>query len=42
MSAFAKAYRDAILTNVSIAYMNDAKDYVGKFIAPFVKVEKDS
>lgn len=42
MSAFAKAYRDALLTNVSIAYMNDAKDYVGKFIAPFVKVEKDS
>lgn len=42
MSSLSKAYVSKLLTNVSIAYMNAATDFVWNVIAPFSKVEKDS
>lgn len=42
MTSFAKAYRNEILTKISIAYMNSKEDFIASKVAPFVKVEKDS
>ena len=40
--SFAKAYRDEILSNISIEYTNSEANFVANKIAPFVKVQMDS
>jgi hypothetical protein len=42
ITSFAKAFRSEILTKISVAYLNDTKEFVASKIAPFVKVEKDT
>lgn len=42
MASFSKAYLNQLLTNISIAYMTDANDFIASKVAPFLKVEKDT
>lgn len=41
-TSFAKAYRDEILSKISLAYMNSSTDFIATKVAPFLQVEKDS
>ena len=41
-TSFAKAYRDEILSKISLAYMNSTTDFIATKVAPFLQVEKDS
>jgi len=40
--AFAKAFKNEILTNISIAYLNTADQFVGSKVFPFVQVNEKS
>lgn len=42
MASFSKAYLNQLLTNISIAYMTNATDFIASKVAPFLKVEKDT